>query len=150
VLGPTCVIWVTELPKPTSKQFTSSQVGPNIDLDIEEVYLDDGTRLTQAKAKQLAERTVEHHRGVEGRILEAVAARRKNDLLDQRFLENIPADHIEELAVYFRLDLAALAGQPHPVMENHQAEPTRRGVTWLCYVPERWVNNPASEGAKNP
>ncbi|MGH9070474.1 MAG: ribbon-helix-helix protein, CopG family [Acidimicrobiales bacterium] len=37
------------------KRFTKSQVGPDIDLDVEEVNLDDGTRLTEAGAAEMAE-----------------------------------------------------------------------------------------------
>lgn len=37
------------------RRFTQSQVGPDIDLDVEEVYLEDGTRLTEARAAEIAE-----------------------------------------------------------------------------------------------
>ncbi|MBN9607688.1 MAG: hypothetical protein BGO26_09480 [Actinobacteria bacterium 69-20] len=35
--------------------FTKKQIGPDIDLDVEEVFLDDGSRLTEARAAALAE-----------------------------------------------------------------------------------------------
>jgi hypothetical protein len=37
-------------------------IGPDIDLDSEEVYLPDGSRLTEAAAEQLAERVLEQRR----------------------------------------------------------------------------------------
>jgi hypothetical protein len=40
------------------QRFTKSQVGPDIDLDAEEVYLDDDTRLTEARAAEMAERAM--------------------------------------------------------------------------------------------
>lgn len=40
------------------QRFPKSQVGPDIDLDVEEVYLDDGTRLTEARATEIAERAM--------------------------------------------------------------------------------------------
>ncbi len=38
-----------------TRQFQPGPIGPDIDLDQEEVYLGDGARLTEAKAAELAE-----------------------------------------------------------------------------------------------
>jgi hypothetical protein len=38
-------------------------IGPDIDLDVEEVYLPDGRRLTEAGAEQLGEEALARHRG---------------------------------------------------------------------------------------
>ena len=40
------------------KRIAEVEIGPDVDLDVEEVYLDDGTRLTETKAEELAERTL--------------------------------------------------------------------------------------------
>lgn len=48
-------------------RFTTKQVGPDIDLDGEEVYLDDGTRLTEALAEQLGAELAERARARIGR-----------------------------------------------------------------------------------
>jgi len=37
---------------------TKYTLGPNIDLDVEEVYEPDGTRLTEQRAHQIAEETI--------------------------------------------------------------------------------------------
>ncbi len=42
-------------------------LGPDIDLDVEEVYLADGTRLTEARAEQLSEQVMEAHYKAIGR-----------------------------------------------------------------------------------
>lgn len=42
-------------------------IGPDIDLDAEEVYLADGTRLTEAKATEMAEEAIQHHYRLRGR-----------------------------------------------------------------------------------
>jgi len=38
-------------------------IGPDVDLDTEEVYLADGRRLTEQVAEELAERALARHRG---------------------------------------------------------------------------------------
>jgi hypothetical protein len=43
-------------------RFTMNQVGPDIDLDEEEIYLDDGTRLSEAAAEQLGVELAERAR----------------------------------------------------------------------------------------
>jgi hypothetical protein len=47
----------------TRKRPSLGPIGPDIDLDQEEVYLADGTRLTEAEAAALAERVLARHRG---------------------------------------------------------------------------------------
>jgi hypothetical protein len=42
-------------------------IGPDIDLDAEEVYLPDGSRLTEAKAARIAEEAIAHHYRARGR-----------------------------------------------------------------------------------
>lgn len=49
------------------KKVTLPPVGPDIDLDEEEVYLPDGTRLTEAKAAEMAEEAMQHHYRERGR-----------------------------------------------------------------------------------
>ncbi len=48
-------------------RFSASQVGPDVDLDEEEIYLDDGTRLTEAVAEQLGAELSERARSRRGR-----------------------------------------------------------------------------------
>jgi hypothetical protein len=38
-------------------------IGPDVDLDEEEIYLADGHRLTEQLAREIAERALERHRG---------------------------------------------------------------------------------------
>jgi len=40
------------------KRIADVEIGPDADLDVEEVYLDNGTRPTETKAEELAERTL--------------------------------------------------------------------------------------------
>lgn len=42
-----------------TRQFTPGPVGPDVDLDAEEVYLADGSRLTEARAQEIAEEVME-------------------------------------------------------------------------------------------
>jgi hypothetical protein len=49
------------------KRFSPSQIGPDIDLDEEEVYLANGERLTEARAEELAEEAVARYRRQGGR-----------------------------------------------------------------------------------
>ncbi|MBV9801856.1 MAG: hypothetical protein JO130_01635 [Solirubrobacterales bacterium] len=42
-------------------------IGPDVDLDAEEFYLPDGTRLTEAKATEIAEQAMAHHYRTRGR-----------------------------------------------------------------------------------
>ncbi len=48
-------------------RFTMNQLGPDIDLDEEEIYLDDGTRLSEAVAEQLGVELAERARARRGR-----------------------------------------------------------------------------------
>lgn len=43
----------------TRKKITLPPVAPDVDLDVEEVHLPDGTRLTEAKAAELAEESMQ-------------------------------------------------------------------------------------------
>jgi hypothetical protein len=52
---------------PRTRQFHPGPIGPDIDLDVEEVYLADGTRLTEAKAEELAEWALAQRRARRGR-----------------------------------------------------------------------------------
>jgi hypothetical protein len=45
------------------RRFSKSQIGPDIDLDKDEVHLADGTRLTEAAAQRLAEEMLARRRG---------------------------------------------------------------------------------------
>jgi hypothetical protein len=45
------------------RRFTKSDIGPDIDLDIEEVRLSDGTWLTEAGAEELAEQMLARRPG---------------------------------------------------------------------------------------
>ncbi len=47
----------------TRKRFTESQIGPDIDLDEEEVFLADGRRLTEELAAEIAEDALARRRG---------------------------------------------------------------------------------------
>jgi hypothetical protein len=49
------------------KKTTIPAIGPDVDLDTEEVYLSDGTRLDEARAAQIAETAMGHHYRVRGR-----------------------------------------------------------------------------------
>ncbi len=46
-------------PKARTRQFHPGPVGPDIDLDHEEIHLQDGSRLTEAKAEELAEEAMQ-------------------------------------------------------------------------------------------
>lgn len=51
----------------STHQFTPGPIGPDIDLAREEIYLQDGTRLTEAKAQELAEWALTQRRSRRGR-----------------------------------------------------------------------------------
>lgn len=53
--------------QPSTRQFQPGPIGPDIDLDQEEVYLADGSRLSEAKAEELAEWALEQRRSRRGR-----------------------------------------------------------------------------------
>lgn len=50
-----------------SDERTPPEIGPDIDLDDEDLYLPDGTRLTEAKAAEIAEDAIVHHYRTRGR-----------------------------------------------------------------------------------
>jgi hypothetical protein len=47
----------------TKRQIKPGQIGPDMDLEKEEVYAADGRRLTEELAQEIAERALERHRG---------------------------------------------------------------------------------------
>jgi len=47
----------------TKRKIKPGPVGPDVDLDREEIYLADGRRLTDELAEELAERALARHRG---------------------------------------------------------------------------------------
>lgn len=53
--------------KTSAAKVAEYPIGPDIDLDKEEVYLADGTRLTEARAEQLGEEIMERHYAAIGR-----------------------------------------------------------------------------------
>lgn len=53
--------------KTSTAKVAEYPIGPDIDLDKEEVYLADGTRLTEARAEQLGEEIMERHYKAIGR-----------------------------------------------------------------------------------
>lgn len=54
-------------PATRTRQFHPGPIGPDIDLDAEEVYLADGSRLTEAEAEQLAEEAMQEYYRRRGR-----------------------------------------------------------------------------------
>lgn len=52
---------------PRRREVQLSAVGPDIDLDTEEVYLADGRRLTNDLAEEIAQDALAYHRQVRGR-----------------------------------------------------------------------------------
>jgi predicted DNA-binding protein len=47
----------------TRRKIKPGPIGTDVDLDLEEVYLADGQRLTEEVAEQLAQRALARHRG---------------------------------------------------------------------------------------
>jgi hypothetical protein len=47
----------------TKRKIKPGAIGPDVDLDTEEVYLVDGRRLTEQIAEELAQRALARHRG---------------------------------------------------------------------------------------
>jgi len=53
-------------PPSSASQFGPVVIGPDIDLDVEAVWLADGTRLTEARAEQLADEIMKRVHGRRG------------------------------------------------------------------------------------
>ena len=47
----------------TRRKIKPGPIGPDVDLNVEEVYLADGRRLTEEAAEELAKRALARHRG---------------------------------------------------------------------------------------
>jgi len=47
----------------TKRTIKPGSIGPDVDLDAEEIYLADGRRLTEQLAEEISERTLARHRG---------------------------------------------------------------------------------------
>jgi hypothetical protein len=47
----------------TKRKIKPGSIGPDVDLDKEEIYLADGRRLTEQVAEEIAERALARHRG---------------------------------------------------------------------------------------
>jgi hypothetical protein len=100
-------------------------IGPDVDLDAEEVYLPDGTRLTEARATEIAERAMTHHYRTRGRPSLTGGGERTPSLTvrvpraTRTALERIAASQGRRLADVSRDALAEYAHQ-------HAAESRRR------------------------
>ncbi len=47
----------------TKRKIKPGSIGPDVDLEADEIYLADGRRLTERRAEEIAERALARHRG---------------------------------------------------------------------------------------